>query len=477
MMDEKNGGVPMDSEQENGSNSTAFDATGQEGLNHELEDLGLDRELEDLNRELENLNSELERARANRSALREQREQLREQRRLIREQIHAARAAGHTLETEQLERQLWEIRQQLEQLDGELDEAEEAVDSANDEADQIQDQIEQLRDEIEDRLDEVDEGGEEHDFLSELGEKMDDLLRRVKEAVSDIDWHAMGDQVTRTVDSAFNGVYDAVKNVQVSIRTKSEKHADGAPQSSDSTRRDGIFSGSISLDGGEWSTLRFSGSANIKSDVTCRSLHVSGSAKVQGNVTCEEEASISGGFKAAGSFSAAELRTSGGIKIGGDVNIAGALRLSGALTAGGDVTCKTLNSSGTLTVGGDCTAENVSVSGKLEIPGLLNAEEVHFCTGHWTSNVGSIGCGKLTVELGQLGSFFGRVFHAPASKDSLVCDSIEGDQLDLVATTAKTVRGVNVKIGPGCQIDQLEYSGTCEISPEAQVGNTVKVEG
>jgi len=52
---------------------------------------------------------------------------------------------------------------------------------------------------------------------------------------------------------------------------------------------------------------------------------------------------------------------------------------------------------------------------------------------------------------------------------------IEGEEIDLQATKAGVVRGRNVVIGPGCEMERVEYSGSLMVAPEAKVGEQVKV--
>ncbi len=51
-------------------------------------------------------------------------------------------------------------------------------------------------------------------------------------------------------------------------------------------------------------------------------------------------------------------------------------------------------------------------------------------------------------------------------------ETIEGDDVYLEATHATAVRGRRVVIGPGCVIQEVEYSETLQIDPSAQVERT-----
>ncbi|MBQ1770201.1 MAG: hypothetical protein IIZ99_05765, partial [Turicibacter sp.] len=56
----------------------------------------------------------------------------------------------------------------------------------------------------------------------------------------------------------------------------------------------------------------------------------------------------------------------------------------------------------------------------------------------------------------------------------LIANEIEGDDLELMLTEAKVVRGDCVKIGPGSIIDVLEYSSVVEIDKTAKVLQQVR---
>ena len=56
-----------------------------------------------------------------------------------------------------------------------------------------------------------------------------------------------------------------------------------------------------------------------------------------------------------------------------------------------------------------------------------------------------------------------------------VSESIEGDEIIIEHTNAKTVTGRNVKIGEKCEIGLVQYSESIEISPKAKIGRCEKI--
>ncbi|MGA8943178.1 MAG: hypothetical protein WB502_10735, partial [Thermoactinomyces sp.] len=58
---------------------------------------------------------------------------------------------------------------------------------------------------------------------------------------------------------------------------------------------------------------------------------------------------------------------------------------------------------------------------------------------------------------------------------SLSADVIEGDEIELEYTRAKVVRGKNVKIGPGCKVDLVEYQDSYDADSDAEVKEAKQV--
>jgi hypothetical protein len=57
----------------------------------------------------------------------------------------------------------------------------------------------------------------------------------------------------------------------------------------------------------------------------------------------------------------------------------------------------------------------------------------------------------------------------------LTVNSIEGDDIRLSSTRARVVRGNNVVIESGCEIDLVEYTGSLKINRGAEVKEKKKM--
>lgn len=259
---------------------------------------------------------------------------------------------------------------------------------------------------------------------------------------------------------------------------------------------DVTISGSGKVGSGIYNQVRVSGSARMEGDVDCQSLHVSGSAVSEGNLHAAEEIHISGSLKAQGNVETeGELHVSGSASVEGDLRGGKEIHLSGGgrcqkliggeVRISGAVTCQSLTAqhaklSGGFKVEGDLQADQVKISGAGRIEGLLTADEIQIAVGYRPESVviGSIGGSRLTIQRGDGGALnlLELVLSLkPLGKGSVVVDTIEADEIDIVSTKAQVVRGQQVKIGEGCEIERVEYSESYAADPSARVGEAVKI--
>ena len=103
--------------------------------------------------------------------------------------------------------------------------------------------------------------------------------------------------------------------------------------------------------------------------------------------------------------------------------------------------------------------------------GMINADEVHIQVSVSQSQVGAIGGSEVHVTQSAPAGILSSIW----KPGMLNCDSIEGDEVELTMVKAHVVRGANVVIHSGCDIDQVEYTDTCTVDEDAKVGNCIKV--
>ncbi|MBQ8788132.1 MAG: polymer-forming cytoskeletal protein [Oscillospiraceae bacterium] len=215
------------------------------------------------------------------------------------------------------------------------------------------------------------------------------------------------------------------------------------------------ISGAGAIGAGEYDDVRISGSAKSEGLILCKSFHLSGSFS-GGEVECSEDFHVSGAGKFAGNIRAKEIHVSGAIKTEGNMK-GKEIKLSGAIKTGGDV-----------------EAEEIKISGEVNCGGLINAERLYVNLDSTASSTAeNIGGSKITIEKGKSGGFFCRLLKK--SGKFIVSESIEGDEINIEYTSAKTVTGRNVKIGEKCEIGLVQYSESIEISPKAKIGKCEKI--
>ncbi len=245
-------------------------------------------------------------------------------------------------------------------------------------------------------------------------------------------------------------------------------------------------SGSGSIPGGEYENVRISGSGKCHGDIKCVSFHASGSSRCTGNVECTEGFHISGSGHVEGDVEAGSFHCSGSAHIDGSAEAVTEFKASGSCHVGKScISHGKLHASGSLSVDGEIEAESVRISGVLHCKGLLNAEEIEMKLGRRNSSrVGAIGGSRIVVEYGLeggggfylFGLRFGRAAEGGKHVILRVDESIEGDDMTLEGVEAPLVVGTNVRIGDGCRIGTVRYSGVLEVSENATVENREKVE-
>ncbi len=241
------------------------------------------------------------------------------------------------------------------------------------------------------------------------------------------------------------------------------------------------------------SSATIAGAGKISSGLYER-ISISGSAKIAGDVDAEE-IRVSGAARIAGRTTASRLRVSGSIVFDDDAQI-GEAEISGSCRFKGNLKVKEIKTAGSIKVSGNILGEYIKISGGLEVDGsvetdifrmsgafgidqLLSADRVEIHMGG-RCKVREIGGERIEVRrddwrgrgmiLGGLARLFGR---GEAAK--LRCQLIEGDDIYLEATSAETIRGKRVVIGPGCTIEAVEYFESLAVDDSAVVRKKVQI--
>lgn len=279
------------------------------------------------------------------------------------------------------------------------------------------------------------------------------------------------------------------------------------------------IAGSGRIGGGTYHSVKVAGSGTIDGDVTAQTISIAGSCTIEGSATAEE-LKTAGSSRVTGDVHAEEFRTTGSSTVEGNVT-ADVLKSSGSQRVGGKVTAGYVKTGGSLKVGGDVEADKFVSEGSFKIDGLLSADEISIRLGgecraqeiggervevrarstqgfdpeelsermerktkgkRWKfRELGidiDIDFEQLTHELGKLGAKLGDLgvsLTGFGGHGTLQAETIEGDDIYLESTRAKTVRGKRVTIGPECEIERVEYEESLDVHDSSDVTQTEKI--
>ncbi len=209
------------------------------------------------------------------------------------------------------------------------------------------------------------------------------------------------------------------------------------------TGNDLRINGIGSSTGGKYDIVQINGKGDITGDLECSELQINGLAHLEGNVR------------------AGTIRVSGKSDFRGDIS-GQRMVIDGMSDISGAVKIETVENRGVLKIEKDCGSEVFSSQGGFTVGGLLNAGKIDISV-YAQCKAREIGGENIEVRIGgglSIRKFIGSLFPGLPLNPVLVTDTIEGDDVYLENTTAKVVRGENVKIGPGCQIGVVEYKSS-----------------
>lgn len=216
-----------------------------------------------------------------------------------------------------------------------------------------------------------------------------------------------------------------------------------------------VINGAGKASGGKYKKVEINGSGKIEDHLDCIDFITNGKSEVNGDVKTDR-VEVNGFAAVNGHTETKRLKVSGKANMGGNIS-------------GDEVIIE-----GHVTAKGDCEAETFRLKGGFSLDGLLNAGNIDIQL-YGNCRVKEIGGEIINVREGHqdFRNFIKMFFQSFATK--LTTDTIEGDDIHLDYTTANVVRGNNITIGPGCDIDLVEYQGTYHQHEEAKVHDCKKI--
>ncbi|MBA4603606.1 polymer-forming cytoskeletal protein [Thermoactinomyces mirandus] len=230
------------------------------------------------------------------------------------------------------------------------------------------------------------------------------------------------------------------------------------------SKSDLLINGYGSFSGGEYQVVRINGLGKVKGDIHCVQFTTNGDSLIEGNVQ-SESLRVTGSSTVEGKLKTRETKVNGQLTTEAQMDTKD-ISINGSAVIKGKLSADQADIRGAITVEEDLEAEAVSIKGVFNIKGLLNAGKVHIeLLGN--AKAKEIGGEKIVVK--KSGIALNKLLKSFFADKSLSVDVIEGDEIELEYTRAKIVRGKNVKIGPGCKVDLVEYQDSYDADSEAEV--------
>jgi cytoskeletal protein CcmA (bactofilin family) len=217
------------------------------------------------------------------------------------------------------------------------------------------------------------------------------------------------------------------------------------------------INGSGKSPGGFYNNVTINGAGDINGNLECINLRVNGSGSINGNVK-SESAVTSGSSTIKGNVESLEYKVNGSSKIFGNASCK-TVKINGSFDITGLLKGDDLQIRGSVKIGGDCTLETFDSKGGFSIAGLLNAGDINVEI-YGPCSAKEIGGEKITVKVGRsfgMKKLLKAILNLFNLNEELSADLIEADEVYLENVKAKIVRGNNVTIGEGCEIELLEY--------------------
>ncbi|MDB5055459.1 MAG: hypothetical protein JWM44_3509 [Bacilli bacterium] len=202
-------------------------------------------------------------------------------------------------------------------------------------------------------------------------------------------------------------------------------------------RRNLTISGIGSSNGGTVRVAKIEGIGRVDGDIICSDFILNGKADIHGSIKA----------------STAEIN--GTVVVEGNLH-SDRLRINGKVIVDSDLIGENMQLNGMASVKGKCEMEKFNAIGRLQV-GVLNAGNIQI-TLHGNSNIAEIGGEHIQIRKAPGIDFakWLKVLPIPLG-NKLTAQTIEGDYVYVEYTTAAVVRGINVTIGPGCEIGLVEY--------------------
>lgn len=236
------------------------------------------------------------------------------------------------------------------------------------------------------------------------------------------------------------------------------------------SKSDMFINGYGNFSGGEFQVVRINGLGKVKGDIHCQQFTTNGDSLVEGNIQTES-LKIAGSSTVEGKVKTRETKVNGQLTTDAQMDTK-TISVNGSAVIKGKLSADQAEIRGSINVEEDLEAEEVNIKGVFNIKGLLNAGKIYIEL-FGNAKAKEIGGEKIIVK--KSGITLNKLLKSFFADKSLSADVIEGDEIELEYTRAKVVRGKNVKIGPGCKVDLVEYQDSYDADSDAEVKEAKQV--
>lgn len=240
-----------------------------------------------------------------------------------------------------------------------------------------------------------------------------------------------------------------------------------------------VLGDSICNENLECNFLRIMGQSNFKDNIKVNIFKIMGEADIEGKLICESlrvlgecdlrsEAEI-GTLKIMGEVRAFKgITITSNLIVMGDINSnenlnCNIMKLMGQGIVAKNVIFNELNILGQLEVSGDCEGNIFYNRGGVRINGLLSADKVEIVPKR-ISRIEEIGGSEIIIKKSKW---------IEAINGKVISKLIEGDKIILQNTDCNIVRGQDVTILSGCNIDKVEYTGSLTVDKNSKIGEKI----
>ena len=236
------------------------------------------------------------------------------------------------------------------------------------------------------------------------------------------------------------------------------------------------INGMMTLPGGTFNSIKINGRLTFAGDFTCTDLLVNGLMTTEGTAKAAKvKINGSANFNKDVEFDSMNVMgkslIDGNLKIN-ELKVEGQVRISKSLSA------DSVNLTGMLNVNENLNSETFKTKGSFTVDGMLNSGDIEIEL-YGKSSANEIGGEKIRVCKGSK-NYINKLIKSLFSSFNffdikLVTNVIEGDEIYLEYTKAKIVRGDRIEIGPGCEIESVEFKNAFSKHESSTVKDNKKI--